>query len=385
MNQLVHFFLPLEWILLILFLSSSITLVFFYILRINKINQHPSPINSEELKPVSIVLSGKNQYEFLKVNLPFFLEQNYPTFEVVVVYDKSEEENYYLLKDFEKKYPTLKLVNFSQNINFFDDNRFSISIGIKSAKHEYILLTTADCRPVHENWILEMQKGFEKDIDIVMGYTTYKAKKLFAEGWSGLFQNNLLYLSSAISGKPYIANNQNIGYRKQYFLDQNGYTSHYAVDSGEYEIIEKIPLRKNRVNVVLSPQSFTQSQKKTNISFLLKKEKQMQNALRKIDFSQKKQTCFFRYATTCFYLTFAIFLIYSILYTPERPFSKQYIWMAFLGAYLLKTTTQEIIYAKCVKKLNEAHFLYLTPIFEVLYLPLQIVHTIIRSIPQKRK
>ena len=37
--------------------------------------------------------------------------------------------------------------------------KFPLSIGIKTAKHEIVLLTDADCVPASEHWIDKMQES----------------------------------------------------------------------------------------------------------------------------------------------------------------------------------------------------------------------------------
>ena len=51
--------------------------------------------------------------------------------------------------------------------------KFPLSMGIKTAKYEVVLLTDADCVPASELWIQKMQDGFSNGIDIVLGYGAY--------------------------------------------------------------------------------------------------------------------------------------------------------------------------------------------------------------------
>ena len=57
---------------------------------------------------VSVIICAKDESEDLAKNLPSFLEQDYPTFEVIVVNDQSVHGTKYLLQDFEKKYKNLQ-------------------------------------------------------------------------------------------------------------------------------------------------------------------------------------------------------------------------------------------------------------------------------------
>ena len=55
--------------------------------------------------------------------------------------------------------------------------KFPLSIGIKTAKHEIVLLTDADCVPASECWIDKMQETYDEDTEIVLGIWAYHKKK----------------------------------------------------------------------------------------------------------------------------------------------------------------------------------------------------------------
>ena len=59
------------------------------------------------LPGVSVVIATKNEEYNLKDKLAFFLEQDYPEFEVIVVNDASADDTEYVLKAFSKLYPNL--------------------------------------------------------------------------------------------------------------------------------------------------------------------------------------------------------------------------------------------------------------------------------------
>ena len=51
--------------------------------------------------------------------------------------------------------------------------KYPLTIGIREAKHEVLLLTDADCVPASEFWIQKMQDGYDDNIEIVLGYGAY--------------------------------------------------------------------------------------------------------------------------------------------------------------------------------------------------------------------
>ncbi|MBU2466077.1 MAG: glycosyltransferase, partial [Bacteroidetes bacterium] len=94
---------------------------------------------------VSVVISARNEYHNLQRFLPLILDQDYPDFEVVVVNDCSDDESAEFLDQLARDHAKLKVVHLRQSLNFFQGKKFPLSMGIKSAKHDLLLLTDADC------------------------------------------------------------------------------------------------------------------------------------------------------------------------------------------------------------------------------------------------
>src|SRR5690606_30080365 len=127
---------------------------------------------------VSVIIAARNEYDNLSLHLPSILEQDYPNFEVVVVNDGSWDETAILLEEFQKRYNNLMVV--IRPANDYHDARkiLAITPGIKGAKHERLLFTDADCRPVSLQWIQSMMSQADGDT-LVLGYSPYAKTKGF--------------------------------------------------------------------------------------------------------------------------------------------------------------------------------------------------------------
>ena len=110
--------------------------------------------------PVSVVLTAHNDAAWLKENLVYLLEQDYPDFEVVVVDYMSHDDTKYVLKLLKDYYPHLKIVPFKEDVNLFQGKKYPLSIGIKSAKNDILLLADPDCTPKNMQWLRGMVKGY---------------------------------------------------------------------------------------------------------------------------------------------------------------------------------------------------------------------------------
>ena len=142
----------LPFAVFVLFGISWIIQMIYYWAIYSRLAFYRKKTGDPEMKPVSVVICAKNEYQNLLHNLPVVLEQDYPDYEVIVVNDASDDDSIELLNSFTRKYKHLRIFNLERNLNFFSGKKFPLSLGIKAARHEVLLLTDADCRPSGPNW-----------------------------------------------------------------------------------------------------------------------------------------------------------------------------------------------------------------------------------------
>ena len=191
------------------------------------------------LPPVSVVLTARNDASWLKENLVYLLEQDYPNFEVVVVNYLSSDDTEFVLKLLKDYYPHLKVVPFKEDVNLFQGKKYPLSIGIKSAANDILLLADPDCTPKNLQWLRGMVKGYKSsDTKIVLGYCGLKRTKTLL----GCLQQydalayGALYLGSALLGRPYTGSGRNLSYRRSFFFKQGAFISHYDVADGSDDL-----------------------------------------------------------------------------------------------------------------------------------------------------
>ena len=103
---------------------------------------------SSQSHPVSVIVCARDEAANLAKNLPGALVQEYrTTHEVIVVDDNSFDDTKYLLEEFQKTFKQLHMVQLKQEAKFIPGKKFPLSVGIKTAKYEVVLLTDADCVP----------------------------------------------------------------------------------------------------------------------------------------------------------------------------------------------------------------------------------------------
>ena len=207
----------------------------------------------EKLPAVSVVLTARNDASWLRENLVYLLEQDYPNFEVVVVDYLSQDDTPYVLKLLKDYYPHLKIVPFKEDVNLFQGKKYPLSIGIKSAKNDILMLADPDCTPKNLHWLRGMVKGysFDKDtkqsdnkansnqaIKIVLGYCGVKRTKTLLgvlQQYDALYYG-ASYLGSALLGHPYTGSGRNLSYRRSFFFKRGAFISHYDVADGSDDL-----------------------------------------------------------------------------------------------------------------------------------------------------
>ncbi len=184
-------------------------------------------------RPVSVIVVADNNAEDLRANLDSLLSQDYePGYEVIVVVDKDEDGTGDFLMAYGKR-PNLYTTFVPDSSRYMSRRKLAITLGVKAAKNELILLTDATCRPVSDKWISVMASRLDEGTDIVMGYSNYIHE-------AGLFKVFYRFhceysnFREACNGAAYGMAGNNIMFRKDVFMAGNGFQGNLKYLRGEY-------------------------------------------------------------------------------------------------------------------------------------------------------
>lgn len=212
--------------------------------------------------PVSVIISAKDEAANLKENLPAVLEQDYPQYEVIVVNDQSEDDTVKVLEDLSHRYSHLKMVDIEPHIRKRAGKKFAITMGIKKAEHEILMLIDADCKPASSHWIAYMQRHYQKeDVQFVIGYSGYETgSPLDPLVQYDTYHTALHYMSLGQLGMPYMAVGRNLSYRKSFFMRQKGFAAHQHLPAGDDDLFVNTYAHSGNTAFEYCPESFTISQ-----------------------------------------------------------------------------------------------------------------------------
>ena len=217
-------------------------------------------------KAVSVVVCGYNEEKHWEALLEKLLEQEYPNFEIVLVNDQSTDNTKFVFKQWEN-HPKIKLVEIGEDIKKGFGKKFALTLGIKAAMYDYLLLTDADCYPRDKDWISSMAQHFSNKT-IVLGYGAYEKHKGLLNKLVRFdtFQVAMQYFSYALIGKTYMGVGRNLAYKKTLFFSVKGFASHIHIPSGDDDLFIRDVATKENVAIQIHREADIFSQPKTTFS-----------------------------------------------------------------------------------------------------------------------
>ncbi len=246
------------WLVGSLLLSWLIQML-YYIFVFSRVARKPKQVPYNSPVPVSVIICAKNEEENLRERLKYVLEQDYPDFEVVVVNDQSTDDTEMVLDEYKQKYKNLYVTEISHDKIFRRGKKLALTIGIKAAKNEWLLLTDADCIPASKDWIRQMSQHFTEGNDIVLGYGGYEERDTLVNKLirydAGFVA--LQYFTYCEAGMPYMGVGRNLAYRKSLFMSGRGFASHSQLMSGDDDLFVNENAKGHKVVVSYNPDSFT--------------------------------------------------------------------------------------------------------------------------------
>ena len=164
---------------------------------------------------MTVIICCHNEGDALETNLPKIMEQRSVKFEVVVVDDCSSDSTPEVLKRMENRYSNLRHTFVPVTARYVSHAKLAVSLGVKAARHEWIVMTRPTCAPVTDLWLKAMSSCFAEGTDIVLGYANYADDDTLAAGravFERMQYNMTWYLSARHKGVACVLNGCSGGY-----------------------------------------------------------------------------------------------------------------------------------------------------------------------------
>lgn len=342
-------------IMFAVFCLAGVVQIFYYLwFYLAPALYKPSESNNFK-EPVSVIVCARNEAENLRNFLPSVLEQNYPSYEVIVVNDCSEDNSDDVLGDLLIRYPHLRISSINKDPKFTHNKKFAQFIGIKAATNEILLLTDADCHPDSDKWIEKMVSNFKDSVDFVLGYGGYLCEKGILNRYiryDSMFIA-MQYLGMAIKGIPYMGVGRNLAYKRSVFFRNKGFGVHNQIVSGDDDLFVNANASKSNTRVEFRPGSHTRSVPVATLGALIKQKQRHLTTAAFYRMRDKFLLTLEPAARVVFYTLLIILLCFS------------YLWPFVVAVFGLRLIVQLTVFAIIQKKLNECRLLFISLIFDI--------------------
>ena len=336
----------------ILVATASIQIIYFFCFS-SLFFRKKTTANTDSV-PISVIICAKNEAENLTAFLPSILQQTYSDFEVVLINDASSDATLEVMEQFKEQHLNIKIVNVKNNEAFWGNKKYALTLGIKTASHEHLIFTDADCKPQSKHWIKEVATQFSTDKTIVLGYGKYASKKSVVNlliRYETLL-TALQYFTYAKLGSPYMGVGRNLAYKKSEFFKTKGFIKHIQVKSGDDDLFIQEAASKSNTTFTLQPNSFTISNPPLTFKAWFRQKRRHLSTAPYYKFKHQFFLGLFFITKAFFYLltTLLFFLCSWKLITPV------------VGIYLL---TFWIIFGISAKKMEEKKLIFFLPFLEI--------------------
>ena len=187
---------------------------------------------------VSILIAARNEEGKIGNTIQDILAQNYPSelFELIVVDDHSTDHTSEIITSFADR--GVKLIKLNEAVKLNSYKKKAITEAINISQGELIITTDADCR-MSESWLKTIAAYYESgNYNMISSPVTYFDEKNGFEEIQTLEFLFLIGLGAAGIGNKMAAtcNGANLAYRKDVFVNLNGFKGIDDLASGDDEL-----------------------------------------------------------------------------------------------------------------------------------------------------
>lgn len=314
-------------------------------------------LDLSELPPITVIIAARNEADNLFENLPYILQQNYPVFEVIVINNQSIDDSFHLLHAYQQQYPNLRIIEVAKNKHLKPGKKLPITLGVKGAKYEYLVMTDADCKPASNEWLQQIAMRFTAGNEIVLGYGPYMKRPGFLNrlvrfdtAWIGVS-----YMSMALARLPYMGVGRNMAYTKDLFNRVHGFKSHYSIPSGDDDLFIQEAAKKRNYRISLDKKSHCYSEASETWSGWIRQKTRHYTTADYYSVIKKWLLGIYPLTMLTLLITFVILV-----------FSTEFRWLTLLvfGIVLL---LKWWIQGRCFIKLGEKGFVRFLPLWDFFY------------------
>lgn len=241
---------PITLAMLCAALLCLLIILTIYLLRVRKVTTFrrkcdaaDESVSEDKFRSASVVIYSREEADQLAELLPQVLGQEYPApFEVIVVNEGESVDVRDVVVALQLNHPNLYLTFTPDGARNLSRKKLALTLGIKAAKYDVVVLTTAVAVIDSPLWLRRMMRNFNEnpDVEVVLGAsvanpeddTAFGAKKRVYDSTVDAVK----WLSAAISGNPYRGTEYNLAYLKETFFRNKGFSRSLNLHFGDDDI-----------------------------------------------------------------------------------------------------------------------------------------------------
>ena len=313
--------------------------------------------HSDNLPPLSVIVAARNESENLYELIPLILEQDYPTFEIIVVNNQSMDDSKWLLKAYQRQFKNIYVVELEKNQHMRPGKKLPLTLAVRAANYDHFVFTDADCRPASTQWLKGMAKGFLNAKEIVLGYGPYTKKPGFLNrlirfdtAWIALN-----YFSFALSGLPYMGVGRNLAYSRKAFESVGGFKSHYNIVSGDDDLFIQQAAKNRNYTLTVEASTFCTSAPESTWKRWSFQKRRHYSTSAHYDVIKKSLLGIYPVSLFIFLISFISLLLTNTM-----------VWVT-VGVFSVLLLSKWIVQGRGLHKLQEKHLAWFFPFWDFFY------------------
>ncbi|MEE9371458.1 MAG: glycosyltransferase [Saprospiraceae bacterium] len=212
---------------------------------------------------VSVLICAKNEEKNIRNCILSIIDQEYPSFEIIVMDDFSTDGTFGILQDLLAQGHEIILQKPEKDQL---GKKHAIAQGVSLSNGQWLLLTDADCIPKTNQWIASMMQKSTPNKDLVLGYGAYiKEPRLLNKIIRyETYYIALQYFTSAINSRAYMGVGRNLAFRKSAFINNMPFRD-FTHASGDDDAIVQSLAKDDNVGICINKNGFTYSNPKNTL------------------------------------------------------------------------------------------------------------------------
>ncbi len=276
-------------VLLVLAAVVTISIIKQVLLFFGILKAYTTSAPEKKSSDITLIMAVKNEEAIIEENVKKWLKVLPESGDMVVADDQSWDGTPKILEKIEAENSALHVIYLREDKVRLSGKKFALTLAIKGAKQEAMLLTDADCYPKDENCLPLFAEQFAKGNSMVLGHSPITGDAGFA-GWlqkmEGL-NGAISYTGFSSLGVYYMGVGRAIGYSKNIFLKLGGFKALYKLPYGDDDLFVQKFAKYFKKTLLLNPKAFVETKAIEGIVAYWNQKRRHLSAGRKYKFAHK--------------------------------------------------------------------------------------------------